>query len=74
LTDGGSLVVKIEGDEIVARPGTDFVIAYKRATVEARLMVSRTWVEFATETPTINQLFREAFQAAVHTARELGVD
>ena len=65
--------VKFHGKEIiVTKPGTDFMLAYRKRPDSPNLVLTRTWVEPTVSSPTISEFRAHAFQAAVSKARELG--
>ena len=63
--------VKFDGKEIiVTKPGTDFMVAYRKSADSATLKLTRSWVGQHITSTAISEL--EAFKAAVSKARELG--
>ena len=67
------LHVEILGEEIlVTRPGTDFLLAYRKRPDSPTLKLIRSWVDPHTTSPAISEFRAHAFQAAVSKARELG--
>ena len=65
--------VKFDGKEIiVTKPGTDFMLAYRKRPDSPNLVLTRSWVEPTVSSPTISEFRAHAFQAAVSKARELG--
>ena len=61
----------VMGDEIVVtKPGTTFLLAYRKSVEEPRLVLRRSRIPPTTSS--IRSAFRaRAFQAAVNKAREL---
>ena len=69
----GDLQVDVEDDEIVVtKPGTRYLLAYRRSNDQPRLVMTRSWMGPTTTAPGINEFRAQAFQAAVNKARELG--
>jgi hypothetical protein len=67
------LEVKLDGEEIiVTKPGTDFMLAYRKNPDRPNLMLWRSWVDIHITSPAISEFRAHAFQAAVSKARELG--
>jgi hypothetical protein len=67
------LHVKFDGHEIiVTRPGTDMMIAYRKAPDRPNLVLTRSWVDPHVMSPEITEFRAQAFPAAVSKARELG--
>ena len=65
--------VKFDGVEnIVTKPGTDFMMAYCKRTNRPNLILTRSWMEPTTASPMINEFRALAFKAATSKARELG--
>jgi hypothetical protein len=65
--------VELDGDEIVVmRPGTDFLLAYRKAPDRPGLVQTQTWVAPTTTSPEISKFRALAFQAAIAKARKLG--
>jgi hypothetical protein len=54
---------------VVTKPGTDFMLAYRKRPDSPNLVLTRSW-----EKPTVTspEFCAHAFQAAVSKARELG--
>ena len=67
------LKVKFDGQEIiVTKPGTDFMLAYRRRPDSPNLVLTRSWEKPTVTSPEISEFRAHAFQAAVSKARELG--
>ena len=67
------LHVELLGDEIVVtRPGTEFLLAYRKRPDSPTLKLTRSWVDPHIMSPEISEFRAHAFQAAVSKARELG--
>jgi hypothetical protein len=67
------LKVKFDGQEIiVTKPGTDFVLAYRKRPDSPNLVLTRSWEKPTVTSPEISEFRAHAFQAAVAKARELG--
>jgi hypothetical protein len=67
------LYVELEGDEIVVtRPGTDFMLAYRKRPDRPNLVLTRSWIAPTEASPFTNEFRAAAFQAAAIKARELG--
>jgi hypothetical protein len=67
------LKVKFDGQEIiVTKPGTDFMLAYRKRSVSPNLVLTRSWENLTVMSPEISEFRAHAFQAAVSKARELG--
>jgi hypothetical protein len=65
--------VKFDGDEIVVtRPGTDYMLAYRKRPDRPNLVLTRSWVEPNVASPEISEFRAQAWQAALSKARELG--
>ena len=65
--------VKLDGEEIiVTKPGTDFMLAYRKRPDSPTLKLTRSWVDPHITSPAISEFRAHAFQAAVSKARELG--
>jgi hypothetical protein len=65
--------VKFDGNEIiVTKPGTDFMLAYRKRPDSPNLVLTRSWLEPTVMSPEISEFRAHAFQAAVSKARELG--
>ena len=65
--------VKFDGKEIiVTKPGTDFMLAYRKRLDSPTLMLTRSWVDPHITSPAISEFRAHAFQAAVSKARDLG--
>jgi hypothetical protein len=65
--------VKFDGEEIiVTKPGTDFMLAYRKRPSRPNLVLTRSWVEPNVASPEISEFRAHAFQAAISKARELG--
>jgi hypothetical protein len=67
------LHVKFDGHEIiVTRPGTDFMLAYRKASDRPNLILTRCWEKPTVTSPEISEFRAHAFQSAIKKARELG--
>jgi hypothetical protein len=67
------LHVEIEEDEIVVtKPGTRYLLAYRKLIDQPRLVLTRSWMGPTITAPGIREFRAKAFQAAVQKARELG--
>jgi hypothetical protein len=67
------LKVKFDGQEIiVTKPGTDFMLAYRKRSDSPNLVLTRSWEKPTVTSPEISEFRAQAFQAAVAKARELG--
>jgi hypothetical protein len=67
------LEVKFDGAEIiVTKPWTDFMLAYRKRPNQPNLVLTRSWVDPETTSPTVSEFRAHAFQAAVSKARKLG--
>ena len=67
------LMVKFDGEDIiVTKPGTDFMLAYRKRPESPTLKLTRSWVDPHTVSLPIREFRAQAFQAAVSKARELG--
>ena len=65
--------VKFDGEEIIInKPGTDFMLAYRKRADRPNLLLTRSWVDPHTTSPAVSEFRAHAFQAAVKKARELG--
>ena len=65
--------VKFDGKEIiVTKPGTDFMVAYRKRSDSPTLKLTRSWVDPNITSPEVSEFRAHAFQAAVSKARELG--
>ena len=65
--------VKFDGTEIiVTKPGTDFMLAYRKRSDSPNLVLTRSWLAPTVSSPEISEFRAQAFQAAVSKARELG--
>ena len=65
--------VEFDGEEIiVTRPGTDFVLAYRKRPNQPNLVLTRSWMEPTIASPMINEFRAQAFQGGCQQARELG--
>jgi hypothetical protein len=66
--------VELDGDEIVvSKPGTDFLLAYRKRPDSPNLVLTRSWEKPTVTSPEISEFRAHAFQAAVaQKARELG--
>ena len=70
---GVELHVELDGDEIVVtKPGTDFLVAYRKRFDSPTLKLTRSWEKPTVTSPEISELRAHAFHAAVSKARELG--
>jgi hypothetical protein len=56
----------------VTKPGTDFMVAYRKNADSPTLKLTRSWVGPHITSPAISEFRAHAFQAAVSKARELG--
>ena len=64
------IIVELDGDEIVVwKPGTVFLIAFKKPDHQRHLVVVRSWLADFTSKPLAGAL---AAQLAVNKARSLG--
>lgn len=64
--------VEVLGKEIVVtRPGTDFMIEYRKRSDSPTLKLTRSWVGPHITSPAISEFRAKAFRAAVNKAREL---
>ena len=69
---GSGLKVHVDGDEIVVlKHGTVFLIAFKLAPRERRLIVTRNWLPNFASRP-LAEFRARAAQLALNKARELG--
>ena len=67
------LKVKFDGQEIiVTKPGTDFMLAYRKRSDSPNLVLTRSWEKPTVTSPEISEFSHTPFQAAVSNARELG--
>ena len=67
------LKVKFDGQEIIiTKPGTDFMLAYRKRPDSPNLVLTRSWEKPTVTSPEISEFRAHAFQAAVAKARELG--
>ena len=67
------LHIEVEEEEIiVTRPGTDFMVAYRKASDRPNLVLTRSWEAPTVTSPAISEFRAQAFQLAVSKARELG--
>jgi hypothetical protein len=67
------LKVKFDGQEIiVTKPGTDFMLAYRKRPDSPNLVLTRSWEKPTVTSPEISEFRAYEFQAAVAKARELG--
>jgi hypothetical protein len=67
------LKVEFDGDEIVVtKPGTDFLLAYRKRPDSLQLVLTRSWEKPTVMSPEISEFRAHAFQAAVSKARDLG--
>ena len=67
------LHVELDGDEIVVtKPGTDFLVAYRKRFDSPTLKLTRSWEKPTVTSPEISEFRAHAFHAAVSKARELG--
>ena len=65
--------VKFDGKEIiVTKPGTDFMLAYRKRSDSPNLVLTRSWVDPHITSVEVSEFRAHAFQAAVAKARELG--
>jgi hypothetical protein len=65
--------VRFDGKEIiVTKPGTDFMLAYRKRSDSPNLVLTRSWVAPHITSPEINEFRAHAFHTAVSKARELG--
>lgn len=65
--------VELEGDEIIiTRPGTDFLVAYRKTPDGPNLALSRSWISPNEAAVFTNKFRAAAFHAALVKARELG--
>ena len=70
---GEPLSVEVQGEAIVvSQPGTDFAVTYERRADGAALVLTKSWVEPSTTSPTISRFRARALHAALDKARELG--
>jgi hypothetical protein len=70
--EGRGLKVHLDGDEIVVRQrGTVFLIAFKKAPRQPRLIVTRNWLPNFASKP-LAEFRARAAQLAVNKARALG--
>ena len=68
-----NIEVKFDGEEIiVTKPGTDFMLAYRKRPESPTLKLTRSWVNPHTTSPAVNEFRAQAFQVAVSKSRELG--
>ena len=68
-----NIEVKFDGEEIiVTKPGTDFMLAYRKRPESQTLKLTRSWVNPHTTSPAVNEFRAQAFQVAVSKSRELG--
>ena len=68
-----NIEVKFDGEEIiVTKPGTDFMLAYRKRSDTPTLKLTRSWVGPHITSPAVNKFRAQAFQAAVAKSRELG--
>ena len=68
-----NLQIELDGDEIVVtKPGTDFLLAYRKRSDSPNLVLTRSWEKPTVMSPEISEFRAHAFQAAVAKARELG--
>jgi hypothetical protein len=64
--------VKFDGAEIIiTKPGTDFMLAYRKRPDSPTLKLTRSWVDPHITSPAISDFRAHAFQAAVSKAREI---
>jgi hypothetical protein len=64
--------VKFDGAEIIiTKPGTDFMLAYRKRPDSPTLKLTRSWVDPHITSPAISDSRAHAFQAAVSKAREI---
>jgi hypothetical protein len=67
------LRVSVEDDEIVVtKPGTTFLLAYRKSAEQPRIVLTRSWMKPIIASPAINEFRSQAYEAAVNKARELG--
>jgi hypothetical protein len=67
------LEVKFDGSEIiVTRPGTSFMLAFRKTSDRPNLTLTRSWENPTVSSPEISEFRALAFQLAVSKARELG--
>ena len=67
------LEVKFNGSEIIiTRPGTDFMLAFHKASDRPNLILTRSWEKPTVTSPEISEIRAQALQRAVSKARELG--
>jgi hypothetical protein len=72
MSNQSELHVDVEEDEIVVtKPGTRFLLAYRKSVDRPQLVMTRSGMGPATA-PGMNELRAQAWQAAVDKARELG--
>jgi hypothetical protein len=63
------LEVKFNGSEIIiTRPGTDFMLAFHKASDRPNLILTRSWEKPTVTSPEINEFRAHAFQLAVGKA------
>ena len=68
-----NIEVKFDGEEIiVTKPGTDFMLAYRKRPESPTLKLTRSWVGPHITSPEISEFRAHAFQAAVAKSRDLG--
>jgi hypothetical protein len=68
------IIVELDGDEIVVwKPGTDFLIAFKKPDHQRHLVVTRSWLADFTSKP-LAEFRALAAQLAVNKARSLIVE
>jgi hypothetical protein len=66
----GELEVSVVGNEIVVpKPGTDFLLGYRRLPDEPQLVVTRDWSDPGVTSPAASEFQAQAVQAAVRKAR-----
>ena len=64
--------VKFDGAEIIiTKPGTDFMLAYRKRPDSPTLKLTRSWVDPHITSPAISDFRAHAFQTAVSKAREI---
>jgi hypothetical protein len=64
--------VKFDGEEIiVTKPGTDFMLEFRKRPDQPNLVLTRSWIAPHTTTPAVSEFRALAFQAANAKAREL---
>ena len=64
--------VKFDGAEIIiSKPGTDFMLAYRKRSDSPTLKLTRSWVDPHITSPAISDFRAHAFQTAVSKAREI---